>query len=60
MTFAAHRTRKRFGQHWLIDQSVLLQILAAAGLSENDTVLEVGPSRGALSAQLLVSPATNV
>ena len=33
MTFAAHRTRKRFGQHWLIDQRVLLQILAAAELS---------------------------
>ena len=60
MTFAAHRTRKRFGQHWLKDERVLQQILAAAELSANDTVLEVGPGRGALTEQLLASPAAAV
>ncbi|NBW63970.1 MAG: 16S rRNA (adenine(1518)-N(6)/adenine(1519)-N(6))-dimethyltransferase, partial [Synechococcaceae bacterium WB4_1_0192] len=48
MTFAAHRARKRFGQHWLRDEGVLNRILAAAELSSADTVLEVGPGRGAL------------
>ena len=60
MTFAAHRTRKRFGQHWLKDERVLQEILAAAELSERDTVLEVGPGRGALTERLLASPAMAV
>jgi 16S rRNA (adenine1518-N6/adenine1519-N6)-dimethyltransferase len=60
MTFAAHRTRKRFGQHWLKDERVLQQILAAAELSADDTVLEVGPGRGALTERLLASPAAAV
>jgi 16S rRNA (adenine1518-N6/adenine1519-N6)-dimethyltransferase len=49
MTFTAHRARKRFGQHWLIDQGVLSRIVAAAELEARDRVLEVGPGRGALS-----------
>ena len=60
MTFAAHRTRKRFGQHWLRDESVLGKILAAAELQPTDTVLEVGPGRGALTERLLASPAAAV
>ncbi|MCP9831164.1 16S rRNA (adenine(1518)-N(6)/adenine(1519)-N(6))-dimethyltransferase RsmA [Synechococcus sp. HJ21-Hayes] len=60
MTFAAHRTRKRFGQHWLMDESVLGKILAAAELQPADTVLEVGPGRGALTERLLASPAAAV
>jgi len=60
MTFAAHRARKRFGQHWLRDETVLDRILAAADLSATDTVLEVGPGRGALTERLLASPAAAV
>jgi 16S rRNA (adenine1518-N6/adenine1519-N6)-dimethyltransferase len=60
MTFAAHRARKRFGQHWLRDETVLDRILAAAELSAADTVLEVGPGRGALTERLLASPAAAV
>ena len=60
MTFAAHRTRKRFGQHWLRDEGVLQRILEAAQLTEADTVLEVGPGRGALTERLLASPAAAV
>jgi len=60
MSFAAHRTRKRFGQHWLRDQQVLQEILVAADLTSSDTVLEVGPGRGALTEQLLASPAAVV
>ncbi|MCT0200897.1 16S rRNA (adenine(1518)-N(6)/adenine(1519)-N(6))-dimethyltransferase RsmA [Synechococcus sp. CS-1325] len=57
MTFGAHRARKRFGQHWLIDAGVLERIVAAAELQPEDTVLEVGPGRGALTERLLASPA---
>ena len=60
MTFAAHRARKRFGQHWLRDEGVLVQILQAAELTPADTVLEVGPGRGALTERLLASPAEAV
>ena len=60
MTFAAHRARKRFGQHWLRDESVLDRILAAAALTADDTVLEVGPGRGALTERLLASAAAAV
>ena len=48
--------RKRFGQHWLNDAKVLEQIVAAAELGPTDTVLEVGPGRGALTAPLLATP----
>ena len=60
MSFAAHRARKRFGQHWLVDQGVLQQILAAAELTPADQVLEVGPGRGALTERLLASPAAAI
>ncbi|MCP9850493.1 16S rRNA (adenine(1518)-N(6)/adenine(1519)-N(6))-dimethyltransferase RsmA [Cyanobium sp. Morenito 9A2] len=60
MTFADHRARKRFGQHWLIDPAVLDRIVAAAGLEAGDRVLEVGPGRGALTQRLLASPAALV
>ncbi|MDA0887830.1 MAG: 16S rRNA (adenine(1518)-N(6)/adenine(1519)-N(6))-dimethyltransferase, partial [Cyanobacteria bacterium] len=60
MSFAAHRVRKRFGQHWLIDQGVLGRIVAAAGLGSGDRVLEVGPGRGSLTERLLASPAAAV
>jgi 16S rRNA (adenine1518-N6/adenine1519-N6)-dimethyltransferase len=60
MSFAAHRARKRFGQHWLVDQGVLGRIVVAAELEAADRVLEVGPGRGALTERLLASPAAAV
>jgi 16S rRNA (adenine1518-N6/adenine1519-N6)-dimethyltransferase len=60
MSFAAHQPRRRFGQHWLVDQSVLERIVAAAELTPDDHVLEVGPGRGALTARLLASPAAAI
>ena len=53
MSFLGHSARKRFGQHWLRDPSVLQQIVDAADLQPNDRVLEVGPGRGALTERLL-------
>jgi 16S rRNA (adenine1518-N6/adenine1519-N6)-dimethyltransferase len=60
MTFAAHRARKRFGQHWLVDQAVLNQIVEAAAIQPGERVLEIGPGRGALTERLLRSPAAAV
>ena len=53
MGFSGHHARKRFGQHWLRDDSVLQRIIEAADLQSSDRVLEVGPGRGALTERLL-------
>ncbi len=45
--------RKRFGQHFLRDASILRRIVAAAGVTDRDLVVEIGPGRGALTALLL-------
>lgn len=46
------RPRKRFGQHFLIRPDIVQRILALADLREADTVLEIGPGRGALTRDL--------
>ncbi len=60
MPFSGHTARKRFGQHWLKDASVLERILVAADLQPEDRVLEVGPGRGVLTERLLASLAAAV
>jgi 16S rRNA (adenine1518-N6/adenine1519-N6)-dimethyltransferase len=44
--------RKKLGQHFLIDDEVLSDIIAAANLASTDTVIEVGPGLGTLTAEL--------
>ena len=46
------RPHKQFGQHFLIDQTVVDRMLVAAQIHPTDTVLEIGPGLGALSDQL--------
>ncbi len=46
------RARKSLGQHFLIDESVLDAIIAAAELSSKDVVIEVGPGLGILTREL--------
>lgn len=46
------RYRKCFGQVFLRDPLVVEQIVARAQLSPGDTVLEIGPGRGALTGAL--------
>ncbi|MBI3952951.1 MAG: ribosomal RNA small subunit methyltransferase A [Chloroflexi bacterium] len=46
------RPRKALGQHFLVDPLALEAILAAAELGPADTVIEVGPGLGALTAAL--------
>ena len=55
MSFSGHVPRKRFGQHWLRDEVVLEEIIAAADLKPLDRVLEIGPGRGVLTEKLLKS-----
>lgn len=48
-----HKAKKSLGQNFLHDESVLAAILEAAELKQEDTVLEVGPGKGALTHGLL-------
>ena len=48
-------TKKRFGQHWLINEKILEKIRQTANLNEDDFILEIGPGRGALTSRLLDS-----
>ena len=47
------RARKSLGQHHLVDAEVLDRILAAAELTQDDVVLEVGPGLGMLTRGLV-------
>jgi 16S rRNA (adenine1518-N6/adenine1519-N6)-dimethyltransferase len=46
------RAKKRFGQHFLFDTNILNRIVDAAEIAPDETVLEVGPGLGALTAVL--------
>lgn len=46
--------RKRFGQHFLHDATVIQRIIAAIGAKPDQSLLEIGPGRGALTLPLLV------
>ncbi len=52
MTRAHIRPRKRFGQHFLIRPEVTERIVALAELDGSESVLEIGPGRGALTTEL--------
>lgn len=47
-----HRPRKRFGQHFLTDSATIEQIVAAIQPRDTETIVEVGPGRGAISGPL--------
>lgn len=46
------RLRKGLGQHFLVDNNILLNILDAARISPDELVLEVGPGIGSLTKGL--------
>lgn len=46
---------KSLGQHWLNDENSLISIVNSASVTQNDTVLEIGPGQGALTKYLVSS-----
>jgi len=46
------QTRKKLGQHFLVDTHVVEKIISAADLSKDDCVLEIGPGPGGLTQAL--------
>ena len=49
----SHTPRKRFGQHFLIDQQVISDIVTAVAPRRDARVVEIGPGLGALTEPLL-------
>jgi len=52
---ATHRPRKRFGQHFLTDPAVIADIVDAVDARPGDTLVEIGPGRGAITIPLLAT-----
>ncbi len=48
-----HVPRKRFGQHFLVDQAVIAGIVRAIDPRPGDALIEIGPGLGALTLPLL-------
>ena len=47
--------RKKFGQNFLVDKSMLEKIISAAEITEDDCVLEIGPGIGTMTQYLCES-----
>ena len=47
------KPKKRLGQHFLTDPRILGRIADVLEITKDDTVVEIGPGRGALTEQLL-------
>ena len=53
MLNSAHiRPKKSLGQHFLTDKNIANKIIEAAGITEGDIVVEIGPGNGILTALL--------
>lgn len=48
-----HKARKRFGQNFLVDQSIINHIVRSIRPQHSDVLVEIGPGKGALTAPLL-------
>ena len=48
-----HIPRKRFGQHFLVDQATISAIIQAIAPQPDDPMIEIGPGTGALTFALL-------
>ncbi len=49
------RPDRRLGQNFLTDEAALTRVVEAAGISGNDTVLEIGPGLGSLTRYLALA-----
>ena len=48
-----HRARKRFGQNFLHDEHIIQRIIDAMAPAAGETIVEIGPGRGALTRHLV-------
>ncbi|MGH8684175.1 MAG: ribosomal RNA small subunit methyltransferase A, partial [Nitrosospira sp.] len=50
-----HIARKRFGQNFLVDSQIVMEIVRAIRPEKDDLLVEIGPGLGALTRPLLRS-----
>ncbi len=50
-----HPARRRFGQHFLVDETVVERIIQAIDPRPGERIVEIGPGKGALTLPLLSS-----
>lgn len=55
MQHSGHRARKRFGQNFLVDPLLIQRIIESIHPERDETIIEIGPGQGALTAPLLAS-----
>lgn len=48
-----HRARKRFGQNFLVDPTIIQSLVSAINPKNTDNIIEIGPGLGALTKPLL-------
>ncbi|HEX9630626.1 MAG TPA: 16S rRNA (adenine(1518)-N(6)/adenine(1519)-N(6))-dimethyltransferase RsmA [Pyrinomonadaceae bacterium] len=48
-----HRPSRRFGQNFLTDKSIIKRIIEALNPQVDETIVEIGPGRGALTTSLI-------
>ncbi len=53
-------TKKKFGQHFLTNQSILEKIIEAADIHSNDHVIEIGPGCGVLTQMIAEKQADTI
>jgi 16S rRNA (adenine1518-N6/adenine1519-N6)-dimethyltransferase len=53
-----HHPKRALGQNFLVDGNIVHKSLALAGVAPGDTVIEIGPGLGTLTAALLTAGAT--
>ena len=45
--------KKKFGQNFLVNQTVVKKIIEASNINSNDNILEIGPGDGALTKEII-------
>ena len=45
--------KRRFGQNFLVDRNVVDRIIASVNPQTDQTIIEIGPGRGALTSLLI-------
>lgn len=48
-----HKARKRFGQNFLVDQGIINHIVRSIYPKADDTLVEIGPGKGAITSLLI-------
>jgi len=51
--YEKYRPKKRFGQNFLVDDNISRKIVKSLEITEDDTVIEIGPGQGALTKHLI-------